>query len=283
MNLDRYLQIRRPIEVGFWVAFFTLNVASETLVLAMDADRNNLSVNNWELAAWEATSAIAILLLLPLILYFDNRFALGWKNLKVTVPAHLGFSLVFSVLHINMMVAMRKWLYWINGSSYDYGIIHQQFLYEYLKDARTYALILALIYLYRYLVLRLQGEATLLGSSDLADKKEVEPNQERILVKKLGREFLVKISDIEHIEASGNYVNLHVAKRVYPLRETLKKIEQRLDDATFKRIHRSYIINLNQVAEIKPLESGDAHVLLNNGEVVPMSRTYRTQFFDSRW
>jgi DNA-binding LytR/AlgR family response regulator len=88
---------------------------------------------------------------------------------------------------------------------------------------------------------------------------------------------------IERIEAAGNYVNVHIANRIYPLRETLTRIEQRLDDTKFKRIHRSHIINLNQITEIKALESGDAQVLLNNGATVPMSRTYRNQFIGSRW
>jgi DNA-binding LytR/AlgR family response regulator len=43
------------------------------------------------------------------------------------------------------------------------------------------------------------------------------------------------------------------------------------------------MINLNQVGEIRPFESGDAQVLLNNGSTVPMSRTYRNQFIDNRW
>jgi DNA-binding LytR/AlgR family response regulator len=117
--------------------------------------------------------------------------------------------------------------------------------------------------------------------SDAANQKDSQ--SDRILVKKLGREFLVKVHEIEHIEAAGNYVNLHIAERIYPLRETLTKIKQRLDEATFKRIHRSYIVNLNLVSEIRPLESGDAQVLLSSGKVIPMSRTYRNQFVDRRW
>jgi len=222
---------------------------------------------------------IALLMLIPLIVYLDSRIPWRWSNLKVAVPAHVLFSLIFSVLHVSMMVGMRKLIYWLNGSYYDFGSIIEQFFYEYLKDARAYAIILAIIYLYRHLILRLQGEASLLGKSETSNQNDSQ--SDRILVKKLGREFLIKVNDIEHIEAAGNYVNLHINKRVYPLRETLTKIQQRLDDATFKRIHRSHIINLNLVAEIKPLESGDAQVLLSSGRVIPMSRTYRNPFIES--
>ena len=185
------------------------------------------------------------------------------------------------VILVGMMIGMRKLIYWFNHSYYDFGLIVEQFFYEYLKDAQAYAIILAIIYLYRHLILRLQGEASLLGVSDI--EKQIEPPSDRILVKKLGREFLIKIEDIEYIEAAGNYVNLHIDKRIYPLRETLTNIQNRLDDVTFKRIHRSHIVNLNLVSEVIPLESGDAQVLLSNGKLIPMSRTYRNQFINSRW
>lgn len=284
MNLDRFLKLRRKIEVGFWVVLLSLITFSETMVQKMDANRHGMDVRFWEIASWEATSAVALFMLLPLVIYFDSRFTVRWPNLKITVPAHVGFSMVFSILHVSMMVTMRKGIYYLNGSTYDFGVIHEQFFYEYLKDIRSYAIILALIYLYRFLVLRLQGEASLLGVADSSvENRGAEQKPERFLVKKLGREFLIKVSDIEHIEAAGNYVNMRISNRVYPLREALKNIEQRLEGDTFKRIHRSHIINLNHVAEIKPLENGDAQVLLKNGEIIPMSRSYRSQFFDRSW
>lgn len=279
MNLDRYLQIRRPIEIGFWLVFFCIIFVSETMVAIMDSYRYGADTNSWEIASWEGTSIIVLLLLIPLIVYLDSRIPWRWSNLKVAVPAHVLFSLIFSILHVGMMVGMRKLIYFLNDSYYDFGSIFEQFFYEYLKDARAYAIILAIIYLYRHIVLRLQGEASLLEVSETSNQNDSQ--SDRILVKKLGREFLIKVIDIEHIEAAGNYVNLHINKRVYPLRETLTKIQQRLDDATFKRIHRSHIINLNLVAEIKPLESGDAQVLLSSGRVIPMSRTYRNPFIES--
>lgn len=283
MNLDRFLQIRRPLEVGFWIVLLSIISASDMIVQIMDADRHGVGIQIWEIILWEASSMLVVLALIPLIIYFDSRVPIRWSNLKVSISAHAGFSIIFSMLHVSIMVALRKLVYWLNDSYYDFGNAFEQFLYEYLKDARTYLIFLALIYLYRHIVLRLQGEASLLGVPDHADQKHQEPEPERILVKKLGREFLVKINDIERIEASGNYVNLHIAKRVYPLRETLTKMEKRLDNTKFKRIHRSHMINLDQVEEIRPFESGDAQVLLNNGSTVPMSRTYRNQFIDSRW
>jgi Response regulator of the LytR/AlgR family len=99
---------------------------------------------------------------------------------------------------------------------------------------------------------------------------------ERFLVRKLGRDFLVNAREIEWLQASGNYVNLHVRGRDYPLRTTMAAIKDRLDPVRFVRVHRSYFVNLDYLAEIEPLETGDARLILRDGARVPCSRRYRT-------
>lgn len=108
-----------------------------------------------------------------------------------------------------------------------------------------------------------------------ADRQQCRPLQPLGLVRKLGREFLIAADDIEWLQASGNYVNLHVAGRAYPLRSTLSGIEARLDTERFARIHRSYLVNLGQIESIEPLDTGDARIHLRDGTVLPCSRSYR--------
>ena len=129
---------------------------------------------------------------------------------------------------------------------------------------------------------RLQGEASLLDAPD-DDAPPVEPIErpERFLVRKLGREFLVPAADIESLQAAGNYVNLRVRGREYPLRSTIAAIEARLDPRRFRRVHRSHIVNLDHVASIEPLETGDARVHLRDGQIVPVSRRYLGVLRDS--
>jgi DNA-binding LytR/AlgR family response regulator len=137
-----------------------------------------------------------------------------------------------------------------------------------------------LIYLYRFILLRLQGEASLLDSPDEGEPAEPVERPERLLVKKFGKEFLVNVRDIEWAEASGNYVNLHVANRIYPLRDTMNNLYQRLDPDKFARVHRSYIVNVDCVSEIEPLDTGDARIHLHNRAQVPVSRRYRDALRD---
>jgi DNA-binding LytR/AlgR family response regulator len=72
-------------------------------------------------------------------------------------------------------------------------------------------------------------------------------------------------------------VNLHVRGRDYPLRTTMAAIEERLDPSRFVRVHRSYFVNLDYLAEIEPLDTGDARLKLRDGAMVPCSRRYRAQ------
>src|SRR6185503_2211385 len=96
-------------------------------------------------------------------------------------------------------------------------------------------------------------------------------------VRKLGREFLLPAREIEWTQAMGNYVNLRVRGRDYPLRSTMSAIEARLDPGCFVRVHRSYIVNLDHVAEIEPTDGGEARIKLKDGSVVPCSRRYRDE------
>src|SRR5205807_2521248 len=92
---------------------------------------------------------------------------------------------------------------------------------------------------------------------------------------KLGKEILLPAGEIEWVQAWGNYVNLHVRGRDHPLRSTLTTLQTRLDAQRFARVHRSYIVNLTQIAAIEPQDGGDADLLLHSGKRIPCSRTYR--------
>ena len=119
----------------------------------------------------------------------------------------------------------------------------------------------------------MQGEAEFL--SEGREEESPAPVTDRFLVRKLGRDFLVRVSEIDWVEASGNYVNLYVGERAYPLRETMNGIEERLAPHGFVRVHRSAIVNLDRVRALLPGDSGDGAVELVSDRKVPVSRRYR--------
>lgn len=98
---------------------------------------------------------------------------------------------------------------------------------------------------------------------------------DRLLVKSSGRVLLVKVDDIDWIEAADNYINLHVGKDSHLMRETMNSIETRLPTDKFMRISRSTIVNLERIQELQPMFHGEYVVLLKSGTKLTLSRGYR--------
>jgi two-component system LytT family response regulator len=98
---------------------------------------------------------------------------------------------------------------------------------------------------------------------------------DRVMIKSGGRVFFVKVTDIDWIEAAGNYVRLHVGREAHLLRETISAMESKLDPDQFLRVHRSTIVNLDRIKEMQPWFSGDYVVILRDGSQLKLSRGYR--------
>jgi hypothetical protein len=275
--LDRYLPRRRYVEAGFWIVATLVSATFNSIVVLLDVERSRLGFATWEPVTWEWSSSLVLLALVPAVIAFEKRVPLQYGELRRNLPRHLLASMLFCLLHVVAMVGLRKAVYALMGGSYDFGHWPKELAYEYLKDVRTYIGILSTVYLYRLLLLRLQGEARLLDAPD-DGAPAVEPVERpgRFLVRKLGKEFLVAADDIEWLQASANYVNLRVHGRDYPLRSTMAALEPRLDPSRFVRVHRSYMVNLDCLQEIEPLESGDARLRMRDGQLIPCSRRYRS-------
>jgi two-component system LytT family response regulator len=107
------------------------------------------------------------------------------------------------------------------------------------------------------------------------DLRRDQPKTDRLVVKSGGRLFFLRTDEIDWIEASGNYVRLHVGTTTHLLRETMNAIEGRLDAEKFFRIHRSRIVNMERIQEMQPWLNGEYAVLLRTGTRLTLSRGYR--------
>jgi hypothetical protein len=274
--LERYLPYRKWAEPGYWIALLAIQCVVNSEIAIIDIQRGQPGFPIWKPVSWELSSHIVVLALIPLLIAFERRLPLTFATLRRNLPWHVLGTVVFCVLHVAAMVGLRKLMYGWMGETYDFGHWPRELFYEYLKDWRTYATVLLTVAGYRLLLLRMQGEARLFDRPD-DEAPPVEPVErpDRFLVRKLGKEFLVAANDIEYLQASGNYVNLHVRGRDYPLRATMASIEPRMDPARFVRVHRSWMVNLDCIAEIEPLDTGDARVQMRDGTKVPCSRRYR--------
>jgi len=73
------------------------------------------------------------------------------------------------------------------------------------------------------------------------------------------------MEDIDWVGAAGNYVELHVGKKSHLMRTTMHTLEARLDPRRFLRIHRSVIINVERIKELRPWHYGDNKIVLFDG------------------
>lgn len=259
--------------------WLSLNVLVLSTNYLMEANTQNRAVEMWQPFTWQISSALIILPLALTLFSLMRRFICDY-SIKRQIVFHLVLTLPFSALHVTGMVGIREWVYWLMGSNYQFGNWALGYLYEYRKDFMTYLSLVFLYHAYTAIVLRLRGEAQYVQTGEGQEKKEMPP-PEQLLVKKLGKEFLISIHDIEWVEASGNYANLYVDARIYPMRITMTKLEVLLPKKEFFRIHRSYIVNLKQVKHIEPQDSGDHLLTLKSGTALNFSRRYRESFKDA--
>lgn len=97
----------------------------------------------------------------------------------------------------------------------------------------------------------------------------------RITVRSTGKIEIVLVSEIEWVEAAGNYVRLHTPGARPLLRETMRNLVEQLDPSHFVRIHRGAVVNLDTIVKMEPLVSGDCIVRLRSGMRLRMSRSFR--------
>ncbi len=98
---------------------------------------------------------------------------------------------------------------------------------------------------------------------------------ERIAVRRKGSVRLINASDIDWVEADDNYVKLHIGKEALVYRETMTAIEKKLNPRKFVRIHRSMIVNMDRIKEMRPWFTGEYIIVLHSGRELTMSRGYR--------
>lgn len=109
-----------------------------------------------------------------------------------------------------------------------------------------------------------------------SDSKAVELNAlSRIVVKDRDEIHLLNQHDVEWIDAAGDYMCLHIAGQTHVKRITLKELLAELDEAIFKRVHRSTIVNMNFVKKVIPHPKGEFYLILGQHDKVKVSRNYK--------
>lgn len=98
---------------------------------------------------------------------------------------------------------------------------------------------------------------------------------QRVVVTTAGRLLFLKTAEIDWLEASGNYVTLHVGRDTYLLRETLTAFDEKLDPEQFVRLHRSAIVNVERIRQLLPWSRGEQVAVLQDGTQLTIGRAFR--------
>lgn len=260
---------RRIIEVSFWLIYLATNSVVESLSVITEYARANRPLDAWEPFVWEFSSAILTGILVVVIARLNQRWRFSAGRWRLPLFVHLFVTIPFSVVHVVGMVGLRNLVYTLMGRGYDFGDLTVELPYEFRKDFVTYWFILGIIYLWQYL--------RFMNAARPAPVTDTQGPIERLIARKHGREFVISADDIDWIEASGNYANLHLGDGVFPVRASMTELERRLQKETFARVHRSYIVNLDRIGEIEPTESGDFLIHMQDGSEIRFSRRYRAQ------
>lgn len=100
---------------------------------------------------------------------------------------------------------------------------------------------------------------------------------QRVVVTTAGRLVFLKTAEIDWLEASGNYVTLHVGRETYLLRETLSAFDEKLDPEQFVRLHRSAIVNVERIRHLLPWSRGEQVAVLQDGTQLTIGRAFRSR------
>ena len=255
------------------LAVVTLSCLINGTNAAMEAARSDSIVNMKAEWLFEISSHISILIVCALIPFALSRYPLTPRNTLSRLPVVAGVFLIFTTLHIILMVAMRAVIYpLIATGPYDFGLLRfEPWIYEMRKDLMTFLLI---------------GSAFLTTRQFAYLKQEVRENtleakeSGRISLRCGGRSLHLPAGEIRYARAAGNYVEIFTDSGGHLARITLSGLRDLLSAAGDGHIqlHRSVIARRADIREIIPTGGGEAKAVLASGEELAVSRRYRDSF-----
>lgn len=215
----------------------------------------------------EYTSALGTLALLPFLLALLGAVPLTARPRWRVALAHFAGSVLFSLLHVGLMVLLREivWPLAAGGEYRFFGDVGRELLYEYRKDALSYLLILAV------------AEGVRRSMRGAPGRPAQALKQTRLPLKTGSRTTYLDPQSFSWARAAGNYVEVGGDGPPILARDTLKALEAALIEADVPavRTHRSWLVNLRAVREVRADGQGGATALLAGGDEVPVSRAYR--------
>jgi hypothetical protein len=240
------------------------------LSILHEVARNGGSIPLWQPWVTEYTSLAGSIVALPIAIV-AARLAGSVRRLLARAMIVIPASFCFSLLHIGVMVGLRALIWRMQNEVYRFDL-GAEWLYEYRKDAVSFALLL----LFLTLALRLPPLRARQGASTRGAPL-------RVLLADGRRGVEVNPAELRAAHAGGNYVELIFAdNRCRLIRTTLEAVESALAGHGFRRTHKSWLVRLSLVGGIERTAAGDFRLRLGDHLVVPLSRRSRSVLAEVR-
>jgi len=211
----------------------------------------------------QLTSTGAVLIMVLFLVRWLQLFPLRRDAWVSAVIGHAAGTFLFAFGHYGLSVLLRAVVYGIYGIRYSWVQDYiPNLVVEYQKDIKIYVGI----------VLALSAYRIFKGGPDR--QAAARSGTRRLVVQTGNGERVLDYADIDYLEASRNYVSIHVAGKEYLVRDTISNVEKQLADGHFARSHRSFIVNIDKISELRTIES-NRRIVLHSGVDIPLSRSYR--------
>ena len=257
---------RTVAEALGWIGLVGFLWTVDTLSKLSIRAQTGVGKDNFRLINDQVTSALAVLIMIVFVVYWLRLFPLRRDRWFSSLLGHIAGSVIFAFGHHTLAVVMRVIVYWFRDMEYMWRVGYvQNLIVEYQKDIKIYLAAILIVSGYQFY------------RRSSAEKEEAPPPADRLLVQTGSGEAVIRHEQIDYLEASRNYVAIHTAEKEYLIRDTISAMSDKLPAAAFVRCHRSYIVNLDKVEEIKNVD-GSWQIQLAGGAVVPLSRSYRDAF-----
>ena len=263
-ELKKTWNARKWLETAAWIALVAVLWGTDLLAKYLAGRQSGTNVDLFRLVSEQVTSGLAVLIMVPFLVHWLKLFPPTLKGWPRMVIGHTIGSVFFAFGHFALMVALRTPWYALNGRSYVWREpFVNNLIVEYQKDIKIYIGFVVLISAYQY-YRRVRSA-------------EPQPRTDRLVVQSGTANRILRLEEIDYLEAARNYVAVHAGGREYIVRDTMTNLSGRLSADLFQRTHRSFIVNIDKIAEIRMADTG-ARIILMSGEEVPLSRSYRDDF-----
>lgn len=218
-------------------------------------------------------------LLTPLVLRLASRFPFAKDRFRYAFLVHMPAAAVFALMQLALYSFIATLLS-TSGIHRGISLYRELVTEEFHQSVLVYALIIAIYSAHQFLFKPDRMETQTSTSEEINDRTEqqaIAPAEylSRVSIKVNGRIVLLNIENVEWISSEGNYVSLHSTGKTYLLRETMDRIEKKLDPDDFVRLRRSTIVRIDQIQELHPTSKAEFEVLLKDGTRLSSTRRYR--------